>query len=163
MDKRLAIDVGGSSIKYALMGEDHQILEQGKVPAPREVKEEFIEAVGQLYDRYAEQISGMGISMAGKVNPHTGYVVSAGSFPFFTGTNMIESLAKRCPTHITVDNDARCAALAELYYGVLADAKNALVIVLGTGIGGAVIVNRQLLDGALLCGGALVPARGRPG
>ena len=107
MDKRLAIDVGGSSIKYALMGEDHQILEQGKVPAPREVKEEFIEAVGQLYDRYAEQISGMGISMAGKVNPHTGYVVSAGSFPFFTGTNMIESLAKRCPTHITVDNDAR--------------------------------------------------------
>ncbi len=95
MDKRLAIDVGGSSIKYALMGEDHQILEQGKVPAPREVKEEFIEAVGQLYDRYAEQISGMGISMAGKVNPHTGYVVSAGSFPFFTGTNMIESLAKR--------------------------------------------------------------------
>lgn len=155
MDKRLAIDVGGSSIKYALMGEDHQILEQGKVPAPREVKEEFIEAVGQLYDRYAEQISGMGISMAGKVNPHTGYVVSAGSFPFFTGTNMIESLAKRCPTHITVDNDARCAARAELYYGVLADAKNALVIVLGTGIGGAVIVNRQLLDGARFCAAEL--------
>ena len=54
-----------------------------------------------------------------------------------------------------MDNDARCAALAELYYGVLADAKNALVIVLGTGIGGAVIVNRQLLDGARFCAAEL--------
>ena len=56
MDKRLAIDVGGSSIKYALMGEGHEILGQGKVAAPREVKEEFVEAVGQLYDRYAHEI-----------------------------------------------------------------------------------------------------------
>ena len=102
----------------------------------------------------------MGISMAGKVDPHTGFVVSAGSFPFFTGTNMLEPLAQRCPTHLTVDNDARCAALAELHYGSLADVDDALVIVLGTGIGGAVVINRQLLDGALLCGGALLPARG---
>ena len=155
MDKRLAIDVGGSSIKYALVGEGHLILEQGKVPAPREVKEEFIEAIGQLYGRYALQISGMGVSMAGKVNPHTGYVVSAGSFPFFTGTNMVEALYERCPTHITVDNDARCAALAELYYGSLTEANNALVIVLGTGIGGAVAINRQLLDGARYCAAEL--------
>ena len=155
MDKRLAIDVGGSSIKYALVSEGHEILEQGKVPAPREVREEFIEAVGELYDRYADQISGMGISMAGKVDPHTGYVVSAGSFPFFTGTNMVEPLYKRCPTHITVDNDARCAALAELHYGSLSDVNNALVIVLGTGIGGAVAINRQLLDGARYCAAEL--------
>ena len=116
MDKRLAIDVGGSSIKYALVGEEHKILEQGKVRAPREVKEEFVEALGQLYDRYAGEISGMGISMAGKVDPHTGFVVSAGSFPFFTGTNMLEAIAERCPTHLTVDNDARCAALADRVY-----------------------------------------------
>lgn len=155
MDKRLAIDVGGSAIKYALVGEGHQILEQGKVPAPREVKDEFVEAVGQLYDRYAGDIAGMGISMAGKVDPHTGYVISAGSFPFFTGTNMLEPLTKRCPTHLTVDNDARCAALAELNYGSLADVDNALVIVLGTGIGGAVAINRQLLDGARFCAAEL--------
>ena len=155
MDKRLAIDVGGSAIKYALMGEGHQIIEQGKVAAPREVREEFVEAVGQLYDRYAGQIQGMGISMAGKVDPHTGFVVSAGSFPFFTGTNMLEPLAKRCPTHLTVDNDARCAALAELHYGSLTDVNDALVIVLGTGIGGAVAINRQLLDGARFCAAEL--------
>lgn len=155
MDKRLAIDVGGSAIKYALVGEGHQILEQGKVPAPREERKEFIEAVGALYDKYANQIQGMGISMAGKVDPHTGYVVSAGSFPFFTGTNMLEPLAKRCPTHITVDNDARCAALAELHYGALTEVRNALVIVLGTGIGGAVAIDRKLLDGNRFCAAEL--------
>lgn len=147
MDKRLAIDVGGSSIKYALMGEGHEILEQGKVPAPREVKEEFIEALGQLYDRYADQISGMDVSMAGNLDPRTGYVYSAGSFPFFTGTNMLETLEERCSTHVTIDNDARCAALAELHYGSLVDVNNALVVVLGIGIGGAIAINRQLLDG----------------
>ena len=50
MDMRLVIDVGGSSIKYALMGEGHEILERGNVPAPREVKDEPIDAVAQLYD-----------------------------------------------------------------------------------------------------------------
>lgn len=155
MDKRLSIDVGGSAIKYALVGDGHQILEQGKVSAPRAVHEEFIEAVGGLYDRYADQISGMGISMAGKVNQHTGYVVSAGSFPFFTGTNMVEALAKRCPTHITVDNDARCAAIAEMQYGSLVGVDDALVVVLGTGIGGAIIAGGRLLDGARHCAAEL--------
>ena len=155
MDKRLSLDVGGSAIKYALMGEGHQILEQGKVPAPREVREEFVEAVGGLYDRYADQISGMGVSMAGKVDQNTGYVVSAGSFPFFTGRNLVDELFARCPTHITVDNDARCAALAEMHYGSLVDVNNALVVVLGTGIGGAIVADGRLLDGARHCAAEL--------
>ncbi len=155
MDKRLSIDVGGSAIKYALMEEGHKILEQGKVPAPREVREDFVEAVGVLYDRYANQIVGMGVSMAGKVNQHTGEVVSAGSFPFSTGRNLVSDLAERCPTHITVDNDARCAAIAEMHYGSLVGVENALVVVLGTGIGGAIIADGRLLDGARHCAAEL--------
>ena len=151
MDKRLCIDVGGSAIKYALVGEEHELLEKGQVPAPRKVKEEFVEAVGGLYDRYAGEISGMGVSMAGKLDARTGYIVSAGSFPFFTGRNLIDELSPRCPTHITVENDARAAALAELHYGSLVGVNDALVVVLGTGIGGAVIADGRMLDGARHC------------
>lgn len=151
MDKRFCIDVGGSAIKYALVGEYHELLEKGQVPAPHASREEFIEVVGSLYDRYADQVSGMGVSMAGKLDSKTGYISSAASFAFFTGRNLVDDLAKRCPTHITVENDARCAALAEMYYGSLVGVDDAIVVVLGTGIGGAIITDGRMLDGARHC------------
>ena len=54
---------------------------------------------------------------------------------------------------VSVENDANCAALAEVWLGAARDVQNALFIVIGSGIGGAVIVNRQLFKGKNLFGG----------
>ena len=48
--KYLVLDVGGSSIKYALMDEQAQIYERGSTPTPQDTLEHFIETIGQLYD-----------------------------------------------------------------------------------------------------------------
>ncbi|WP_318532656.1 ROK family protein [Faecalibacillus intestinalis] len=57
------------------------------------------------------------------------------------------SLKERCPTNITIGNDAKCAANAEIGYGNLQDILDGAVVILGTGIGGCLIKNHQVHTG----------------
>ena len=66
-----------------------------------------------------------------------------------------EELQKRCPIDISIENDGKCAALAELWKGSLKDSEHGLVLTLGTGIGGGVIVNGKLLRGKNFAAGEL--------
>ena len=65
MKTYLTFDVGGSAIKYALIQEDLSILDKSSVPTPMDSLEHFVETIGEIYDRYASQISGIAISMPG--------------------------------------------------------------------------------------------------
>jgi hypothetical protein len=58
----LSIDIGGTSIKYALMGKDAVILSRGKIPTPQEGRRELVEAIGRLYDEMPD-VEGIAISM----------------------------------------------------------------------------------------------------
>lgn len=145
-DDVLAVDLGGTFVKYGIVGRDMTIRARGRVASPRESIEEFLSVLEGIYHR-AGEVAGVGISLAGKLDPSDGRVVSSGQFPFLVGIPTIRLLAERLGAHVTVDNDASCAAIAELEHGCLRDVRDALVIVLGTGIGGAAIANRQLLRG----------------
>ena len=69
MKTYLTFDVGGSAIKYALIQEDLSILDKSSVPTPMDSLEHFVETIGEIYDRYASQISGIAISMPGIIDP----------------------------------------------------------------------------------------------
>ena len=56
MRKFITIDVGGTDIKYALMDENAEIIEQGDIPTPKATREDFVEAIGSIYDKYADQL-----------------------------------------------------------------------------------------------------------
>ena len=69
MKTYLALDVGGSSIKYALIQEDSTILEKSSVPTPMDTMDHFVETIGTIYDQYKDRVEGMAISMPGIINP----------------------------------------------------------------------------------------------
>ena len=121
------------------------------MPAPRKSEADFLGTVSRLYGQYAQRIDGIGISMAGKLDAKDGTIISSGQYPFLQGKSLVNLLKTYCPTAITVRNDAHCAALAELEFGCLTDVKYAVVLVLGTGIGGAVILNREIYEGRRFC------------
>ena len=73
MKTYLTFDVGGSAIKYALIQEDLSILDKSSVPTPMDSLEHFVETIGEIYDRYSSQISGIAISMPGIIDPQKGY------------------------------------------------------------------------------------------
>ena len=148
MKKYLVLDIGGSSIKYAMMNESAEFLSKGSVKTPLDCIESLVEIIGQIYDDYKFEIEGMAISMPGVLDSDTGYAYSGGWLKYNSGQNIIEVLKKRCNTVIAIENDAKCAASAELGFGSLKGCKDAAVIVLGTGVGGVIIIDGKVHKGS---------------
>lgn len=140
----LTLDIGGSSIKYALINKDGEFVEKGSTIAPRESIEQFVTVIGELYDKYADQILGMAISMPGAIDPVKGFAYTGGAYTYIKDMDIVKILQERCPLPITIGNDAKCAANAEVGFGSLKDVDDAAVIILGTGIGGCIVQNGKV-------------------
>lgn len=145
--KYLVLDVGGTAIKYALMTEKLEFLEKGKIKTPRDSIENFIDNIGNIYDKYKNDIEGMALSIPGILDSDTGYMYTGGSLEYNTDKNMLKVLGERCKTKIAIENDGKCAALAELWKGNLQECENGVVILLGTGVGGGIIKDKKLYKG----------------
>lgn len=143
----LCIDIGGSSIKYALMSSNADFIEKGKVQTPLDNIENFIETIGKIYDLYRDRIEGIAISMPGRLDTKKGYAFSGGALEYIRECKIVEILKERCNTQITIENDGKCAALAEVWKGSLSDCNDGIVIVLGTGVGGGIIKDRKVHKG----------------
>ncbi len=146
--KCLACDFGGSSVKYALVNDRAQLQHSAKLPAPLNSTEQFVNTVGFLYDKYCKQIDGIAISMPGYIAPETGFLFDSGAYRPLYGHSIIELLKERCPVPIAVENDGKCAALAEMWDGSLVGCKDAAVVILGSGVAGGIIKDGKVHGGS---------------
>ncbi len=148
----LAIDIGGTFIKHALMDRDTEILSSGKTPTPQSSREELIETIGGIYDSQKD-VEGIGISMPGIIDSEKGYCHSGGALLYNAGCYFAEEVMKRCPVPVTIENDAKCAVLAESASGSLAGAASGFALIFGTGIGGGFVKDGKLHKGSHFCAG----------
>ncbi|MGT2950220.1 hypothetical protein BU202_02275 [Streptococcus cuniculi] len=139
----LTIDIGGTYIKYGLMSEDFQLLEQGKTPTPATI-ENFLSSLENLVETYHEQISGVAISCPGTINRKTGFVYKGGLIPYLTAIPLAKHLENRFSLPVSVLNDADAAGLAEARVGNLATVSCGAALVLGTGVGLALVTDGNL-------------------
>ncbi len=142
----LVCDLGGSSLKYALIDDAANISNSGQLPAPLDSIEQFVHTVGALYDRFPE-VDGLSISIPGSVDPATGLLRGSGAYQALYGLNLRALLSERCPVNIAVENDGKCAVLSEAWKGALVDKRDGAVVVLGSGIAGGFMNNRELHHG----------------
>ena len=155
MKQYLVLDIGGTFIKYALMGEDGSFLENGKVPSPMDSLESLLAAVAAVGEKFRGRYEGAAVSMPGRIDTRTGVAHIGGAFPFIQDTPVGQLFAERLGCPVTVANDAKCAANAEAWTGALADADNGAVLVLGTGTGGGIVLNRRIWMGSTFAAGEL--------
>lgn len=141
----LALDAGGTFIKWALY-DGNAFVKHGKIPTPSD-RESFFAALKKALEDAGEAVSGMTFSIAGTVDPETGYILQGGALQYNNGTNLIEDVRNRFGIKCAIENDARAAMLAEMDYGSLRDAESGLVIVVGTAIGGAYEHHGEILRG----------------
>lgn len=140
----LCIDVGGSAIKYALIDDTHTISEHGQVPTPYEGIDSYLATLTDLYRQFAEKIEGIALSVPGIIDSDNGVCITGGALRFIENFSLVAELQKTCPVPIAVMNDAKSAALAESKQGALADCRDGIVLILGTGIGGALVKDGQV-------------------
>lgn len=147
--KILSMDIGGTFIKYAVMNEQMEVLSKGKVPTPQEGREQLTEAIGRIFDGCggANEIEGIAISMPGIIDTEKGYCAMGGALRYNDGFYLRDRLYARCPVKIHMENDAKCAAMAEAAVGSLRDVADGFVLLFGTMIGGAFIKDHRLHKG----------------
>ena len=151
MNTYLAFDIGGTQIKYGIVDEKGVIVSQYWESTPKTLDEllSFIEQKTQEYDG----LEGVAVSSPGSVGGD-GIIYGSSALPYLHGPNIKQLITKRVkPLSMYIENDANCAAYAELWQGAAKRKKNVLVMVIGTGIGGAIIQNGALHKGANLHGG----------
>lgn len=149
----LVFDVGGTHSKYALMDGKAEILEKGKFDTVRTNREDFVKSLENIVEKYKDQINGIGLSMPGFIDSEKGFMVNGGSLSYIKNWPIVDELSKRFGKKVTVENDARCAALAEYWQGNLEEYKNSVILVLGTGIGGAIMIDGKIYRGSDLVAG----------
>lgn len=156
MTKKIGlIDVGGTTIKLGVWtGTEVQKYPAIKTPA---TIEDFYTELGHAVDQMKadHQIIGVGISSPGAVNKATGQIEGASAVPYIHYFDIHTALVEKFGLPVTIENDANCAALAEVADGAGKDVDNLIFMIIGTGIGGAIISNRQVQHGAHLFGGEL--------
>ena len=148
MKKYLAIDLGGTAIKYGVVDENMNFLAHGKVDSRTSSYEDFKEDLGKIVAEHGEGVQGMCISMPGIIDRIKGFAYTGGSYKWVSKIALAPQLSEAFGMPVTICNDAKAAALAELGFGNLKDIRNGVAIILGTGIGGAVVIDGKLLDGS---------------
>lgn len=145
----LAIDVGGTFTKYAVITDGCRILSKEKRPTVLAGREAFLDSLTDIYEtvKRTDEIAGIALSMPGIIDAKSGFMYTGGTIFCVSNLNIVEIMTQRCGVPVSVENDAKCAAFAELWEGVLKDCKNAVVLVCGTAVGGAVIHDREVISG----------------
>lgn len=153
----LSFDIGGTFIKYAVIDNKGEIHIKAKVRTPGFPGRETIpKTIIQIYDNLKNRfnIDCIGISSAGIVNVNTGVVEYAvETIPGYTGTDFLSTVGKTCKMLVFADNDVNSAAAGEMWLGSCKNLKNFLCLTIGTGIGGAIVINNQIYRGMNFSGG----------
>lgn len=93
--------------------------------------------------------------MPGTIDHQSGFIYQGGALQYNNGTEFAKELYEKLGVPVTIENDARCAALAEIWQGKLQGVENGLVLVIGTGLGGAIVKNGVIYRGTHLYAGEL--------
>lgn len=150
----LVIDVGGTAIKYALMNNNSEFLEKGEQITPLDSLESFVNNIEGIFRRYTG-IKGIAMSIPGRVDSESGYAYSGGNLIYNSERHIAKIIGDKCGVKVTVENDGKCAALAEAWKGSLSDCDDGIVVILGTGIGGGIIKNKSIHKGKEFIAGEL--------
>ncbi|BDR56960.1 ROK family protein [Xylocopilactobacillus apis] len=154
MKSLITIDLGGTSIKYGLWNQKSKKLsQQGQVDTPKKLTD-FYQIIEDIVSKFSDSnVEGIGFSFPGAVNSEKGVIEGISAVPYIHNFPIKKELEKRFKLPISMANDANCAAIAEITDGAAKDVKNVLFLVIGTGVGGAAVLNRHLIIGNHLYGG----------
>jgi len=141
----IGLDIGGTWMRGVGI-ENNRVL-GAMIRTPKtlsEFKKDLEKLVRNLADN--KKIEALGIGVAGKITPVR--VARSRNIKYLNNFALKKFLSGKYRTHIQMDNDARCFLRAEIYLGQAKNAKSVLAVTLGTGLGGALALNGEIISGA---------------
>ncbi len=148
--KYICIDIGGTGIKYGTVSESGEFLSREIMNTPKTGGAGIMEAILEITEKYLalEKYEGVCISTAGMVDTYKGSIFhAADTIQGYKGMEIRKNVMERFGIPCEVENDVNCVGLAESKAGAGKGSKSVLCLTIGTGIGGSMVINGEVLHG----------------
>lgn len=144
--KTTVIDIGGTEIKYGLVDETDSIIKKNTRQTSLLCLNDLISDITNIMNETGGS-NGLAISMPGVIDSRRGIAKTGGALKYINNTPLVKILESSLGIPVTIENDGNCAALAEARKGSLKNASSGIVYLLGTGVAGGLILNKELIRG----------------
>ncbi len=151
---RIGVDLGGTKIEIAAIDDEGRERFRRRAASPRGDYRGTIDLVASLVAEAEQEVgrATVGVGMPGAISPASGLVKNANS-TWLNGRPLREDLCRRLDREVRLANDANCFALSEAIDGAGAGQSIVFGVIVGTGTGGALVVNGRVVSGANAIGG----------
>ena len=149
----LAIDIGGTKIAAAVCDENDSIIQRWRVPTPMDadaINQHIAEVYREAVAAGHTDIEAIGISAAGNVSADRKTLTFSANIPAWINYDLSEHVGALIDhaVPVVVENDANCAGWGEYVHGAGQGSSNMVALTVGTGLGGAIVINGQLYRGS---------------
>ena len=151
---KIGIDLGGTKTEAILLDENLNVLERKRVPTPKNNYQEIINTILSLVSGISENNSdfSLGICTPGTISKQTGLIKNSNT-QCLIGKPLKEDLENKLGKKISMENDANCFAMAEAKMGAACGFDVVFGVIMGTGVGGGIIINGKIHSGRTNIGG----------
>ena len=149
MKQIMGIDAGGTNIRCAVFSEGMKIISYSKEKIKnKNSKQMLYSQLTSIIDKsFSPKIKGIGIAVPAIIDIKKGVLYEAFNIPAWQKVPLKAMLEKKYKVKVLINNDANCFALGESLYGSAKDYKNIAGIILGTGFGVGIIINKKIYCG----------------
>ncbi len=151
---KLGVDLGGTKIEAILLDETLNVMERKRIPTPQNDYQQILNSISSLVLEISKNISdfSLGICTPGAISKQTGLIKNSNT-QCLIGKSLKEDLENKLGKKISIENDANCFAMAEATLGAAIDYDLVFGIIIGTGVGGGIVIDKKLYPGRTNIGG----------
>lgn len=148
----MGVDVGGTNLRVGAVNSDGELILSFKESTPNEnnplaLLDTLCNLVAKVQEQVREPLTGLGLGWPGAVNQQEGLVLETPNIRGFQNFPLKQALEDKLHLPCQIENDAKCAGLAEKRFGAARSFQDFILLTFGTGIGGAIFTNGQLVRG----------------
>ena len=151
---QIGIDLGATKIEYVLLDNNNKEIKRDRIPTPSDYQKTLLslEDIIKKLDNKNKNFN-VGICHPGAVDKTSGLIKNAHNSLWLNSKNLIKDLKKNIKNNILIDNDANCFCLSESFDGSASNYETVFGIILGSGCGGGLVINKKIIQGANGLGG----------
>ena len=149
-DLTIGIDIGGTKISVGVVDSSGNLIDSSRCSTPTEGGKELISSVINLIKEFNKkyEIKGIGISIAALISSGYGTIVGAPNIANLSKLNFVNEIKEEFELPIIIENDANAAMWAEFKFGNAKGLNPVMFFIIGTGVGGGLVIDGKLFKGA---------------
>ena len=152
---RIGIDLGATKIESVLLENNGLELHRNRIDSPKDYNKtikDITDIVNEIEKKYKKNLN-VGICHPGSTNVESGFIQNSFNSPWLNNKTFSKDISKSLNRNVYCENDANCFALSEAFDGSAKNFKTVFGIILGSGCGGGLIINKKILTGPNLFAG----------